>query len=105
MLITTGICCEKLGKLNEAIAFYLKALESPAISGEDATLTTAFIGQCYDKMGQHAAAFNYLNKVFTMNNRYDGGWYMLYRYATLAYQYGNYDISIMFFDKALSRNT
>jgi len=101
-IITAGICSEQLGKLDDAIGFYIKALEVPGISDDDAATVTAFAGRCYDKSGDHLAAFKYFNKAFTINGRYDGGWYMLYRYAVLAYQFGKYETAITVFHKALS---
>jgi tetratricopeptide (TPR) repeat protein len=73
ILISTAICYEKSDQLDDAIEFYLKALESPAISGGNIPMVTSFVGRCYDKLGNHVAAFKYFSMTFEKDITYDGG--------------------------------
>lgn len=103
LLIAIGVNCEKLENYDEAIDYYLKATAVPGISDEDKAMVFQFLGQCYDNKGDEKRAFDYFDKMFSIDSEYDGGWYLAFRYAQLAYRFRQYKISIDFFRKVIAQ--
>lgn len=94
---------ENLKDYDKAIDFYLKALEVPEISNDDRALASQCIGQIYDRIGEERKAFKYFHRVFEINPDYEAGWYLIYRFAQLAYRFRNYEQSKEYFNKAISK--
>jgi len=106
MVITAlGVCYENLENFTEAIKFYLKALDiaNRDLSNDDRCMILQFIGDCYENRGEERKAFDYYSEVFSIDPNYDGGWYLVYRYAQLAYRFRNFDMSITYFRKAIDQ--
>lgn len=106
MVITAiGVTYENLENFDEAIKFYLKALDiaNRDLSNDDRCMVLQFIGDCYENEGEERKAFDYYGEVFSMDPNYDGGWYLFYRYAQLAYRFRKFDTSITYFQKAIDQ--
>ena len=101
LLMYVGVEYEKISEYDQAIKYYKMLLELDYIEKDDKPMLLQFVGQCFDKKGEEKAAYNYFNELFTINNSYDGGWYLLYRYAKLAYKYRDFGTSQEYFNAAL----
>ncbi|UCD28651.1 MAG: tetratricopeptide repeat protein, partial [Planctomycetota bacterium] len=93
VILASGVSYEKLNNLDKAIEFYHKALKVEGLATEDKTMVYQFLGQSYDKNGNEKSAFDCFHKVFSINPNYDGGWYLTYRYAQLAYRFRSYELA------------
>ena len=103
LLMFIGIEHEKISEFDQAISYYKKLLEFDYIEKDDKSLILQFIGQCFDKKGEKKVAYDYFNELFTLNQSYDGDWYLLYRYAKLAYKYRDFETSQEYFYAALKK--
>jgi tetratricopeptide (TPR) repeat protein len=101
LFMSVGIEYEKLGEYDQAISYYKNLLSLEYIEKDDQALLMQFIGQCFDKKGEEKAAYGYFKKLFSKNQNYDGGWYLLYRYAKLSYKYRQFNISLEYFNSVL----
>lgn len=102
LLTSIGVNHEEVERYDNAIEFYLKALEISHIPDEDRSMALRFLGQCYDKKGDDRKAFKYYHKLLSRNPSYDdGGWYLSYRFAQLSYRFGNYGDSRNYFQKII----
>ena len=101
LLMFVGIEYEKISEYDKAIRYYKKLLYTDNIEKDDKSMLLQFIGQCFDKKGEEKAAYDHFSELFTVNQSYDGGWYLLYRYAKLAYKYRDFGISKEYFNAAL----
>ena len=103
LLMFIGIEYEKISEYDQAISYYQKLLDFDNIEKDDKSMLLQFVGQCFDKKGEKKAAYDCFSELFTLNPSYDGGWYLLYRYAKLAYEYRDFSISQQYFNAALKK--
>jgi tetratricopeptide (TPR) repeat protein len=101
LLMSVGIEYEKMGEYDQAISYYKRLIGSDNTEKADRVMLLQFIGQCYDKKGEEKVAYDYFKKLFSITQRYDGEWYLVYRYAKLAYKYREFDTSLCYFNAAL----
>lgn len=101
LLLSIGVEYEKLCEYDQAISYYKNLLKLNYIETSDKCLVFQFIGQCYDKKGEEKIAYDYFNDLFRIDQNYDGGWYMFYRYAKLAYKYRDLETATKYFNVAL----
>jgi tetratricopeptide (TPR) repeat protein len=101
LLMYVGIEYEKISEYDQAIRYYQKLLDLDYIEKDDKSTLLQFIGQCFDKKGEEKAAYDCFNELFTINQSYDGEWYLLYRYAKLAYKYRDFGTSQEYFNAVL----
>lgn len=85
-----------------AIKLYKKALDLQ-VQDHDKAMLFDFIGQCYDKQGREHLAFEGFGKAFAVYPEYENGWYLFYRYAELAYQFRQFNISIEYLEKIIGQ--
>ncbi len=103
MVITAiGVSYENLNNYDKAITFYRKAMEVSGITDGDKAMISQFLGQCYDKKGNDRKAFKYYHKLFSMDLNYVYDWFVMYRFAQLAYRLKKYEISINYFKKVIA---
>jgi tetratricopeptide (TPR) repeat protein len=101
LLTAIGVNYEKIEQYKEAILFYQRALGTPNIENNDIAMVNSFIGQCYDKITDREKAFEYFQKTFDIDPDYENGWQVIYRFAELAYEFGNYELSQKYFLKTV----
>lgn len=102
VLTAIGVSYENLNNYDKAITFYCKAKEVSGITDGDKAMVFQFLGQCYDKKGDDRKAFNYYHKLFLIDPNYVNGWYVMYRFAQLAYRFKRYENSINYFKKVIA---
>ena len=88
------------GDYDAGISLFQKAL-SVSIQDQDKATIFEFLGHCYDKKGDEKTAFEFFRKTFSLNPNYFNGWYLLYRYAQLAYRFREFKISIEYLRRVL----
>lgn len=88
------------GDYNAGISLFQKAL-SVSVQDQDKATIFEFLGHCYDKKGDDNRAFEFFRKTFSINPDYFNGWYLLYRYAQLAYRFREFRISIEYLRRVL----
>jgi len=101
LLTAIGVNYEKTEQYKEAILFYQKALKIKNIEENDIAMVNSYIGQCYDKIADKEKAFKYYKRTFDIDPEYENGWYLMYRFAELAYEFGKHEISQKYFLKTL----
>jgi len=101
LLMAIGVEYEKMSEYSHAITYYKELLNFDGIETDDRTMLLQFIGQCFDKKGEEKEAYDNFDKLFAIDQGYDGGWYLLYRYAKLAYKYRNFGTSQKYFNAVL----
>ena len=101
ILNSIGVCLLKLGDLDKAIEYFQMALKVDNVTDQDKANIAASIGQCYDKQRNLKLSYDYFRMAFTFDPNYDGGWYLTYRFADIAYQFHDYSLSIAYFIRAL----
>jgi len=103
LLLSIGANYEKLEEYDKAIEFHLKSLEVSDVTNEDKAMIFQFIGQCYDSKDNRKKAFNYWQKMFSIDPDYDAWWYVVFRFAQLAYRFNNYEVSIEYFKNVITQ--
>ncbi|MDY7038126.1 MAG: tetratricopeptide repeat protein [Thermodesulfobacteriota bacterium] len=101
LFMSVGIEYEKIAEYDQAISYYKQLLDLSHIEKDDKTMLLQFIGQCFDKKGEEKSAYDYFKELFSINKHYDGDWYLVYRYAKLAYKYREFRTSLEYFNAAL----
>ncbi len=103
LLVAIGVDYEKLGSLDKAIEYYNLASQVDGIHAADEAMIHQFIGQCYDKKGNETEAHSHFSKMFSLDQNYDGGWYLLYRFAQLSFEFRNFFDAQRYFKLAKAR--
>jgi len=101
LLMSLGVEYEKLAEYDQAISYYKQLLRLDYIEKDDRALLLQFIGQCFDKKGDEKSAYENFKELFSINQHYDGGWYLVYRFAKLAYKYRDFYTSQDYFNSSL----
>lgn len=100
LLVAIGVDYEKIGSLDKALEYYNFASQIEGIKTADKAMLHQFIGQCYDKKKNESEAHSHFSKMFSLDENYDGGWYLLYRFAQLSFEFRNFVDAQRYFELA-----